>query len=71
MIYKSKFGDIYYEITGPEGKPVVLLCHGIGMDHRTFEGQVTALQGEYRVIVWDMPGHGRSTMSYMPLAMAK
>lgn len=63
MIYKSKFGDIYYEITGSEGKPVVLLCHGIGMDHRTFEGQITALQGEYRVIVWDMPGHGRSTMT--------
>jgi len=33
------------------------------MDHRTFAQQVTALQREYQVIVWDMPRHGRSTMT--------
>ncbi len=61
VIYKSKFGDVYYEITGAEGKPTVVFCHGVGMDHRTFQGQVTALQEDYRVVLWDMPGHGRST----------
>jgi len=31
------------------------------MDHRTFETQVQALEDRYRVIVWDMPYHGRSS----------
>ncbi len=63
MIYKSKYGDIYYELTGLKEKPVVVLCHGVGMDHRTFKKQVSALQREYQVIIWDMPGHGSSTMT--------
>jgi 3-oxoadipate enol-lactonase len=62
MICKSQCGDIYYEFTGPKGAPVVVLCHGVGMDHQTFEKQVSALEKEYQVIVWDMPGHGRSTL---------
>jgi pimeloyl-ACP methyl ester carboxylesterase len=63
MIYKSKYGEIYYEFTGLKGALVVVLCHGVGMDHQTFEKQVSALQKEYQVVVWDMPGHGRSTMA--------
>lgn len=62
MIHKSKFGDIYYEIFGPKGKPAVVLSHGVGMDYRTFDRQVSALKEHYQVIVWDMPGHGRSTL---------
>lgn len=64
MIYKSTFGDIYYEFSGIRGKPVVILCHGVGMDCQTFDEQVNALQSEYGVIVWDMPGHGRSTIAW-------
>lgn len=63
MIQKSNFGDIYYEVSGPKGKHVIVFCHGVGMDHRTFEHQVSALQGDYQVIVWDMPGHGQSTLT--------
>lgn len=61
-MFKSKYGEIYYELKGLPGAPVVILCHGVGMDHKTFEKQVFALEKEYRVLVWDMPGHGRSTM---------
>ena len=63
MLYKSKYGDIYYELTGQKGNPVIVLCHGIGMDHRTFAKQVDFLKKDYQVIVWDMPGHGRSTLT--------
>ena len=63
MIFKSTYGEIYYEISGKEEAPVIVLCHGVGMDHRTFEKQVEGLRGDYRVIVWDMPGHGYSSMS--------
>lgn len=63
MMYKSNYGEIYYELRGLPDAPVVILCHGVGMDHKTFEKQVLALEKEYRVLVWDMPGHGRSTMT--------
>lgn len=44
MFYESKYGDIYYEFTGRKGAPVVVLCHGVGMDHKTFAKQVSALE---------------------------
>lgn len=51
---------VYYEVHGPDRGPAVLFTHGVAMDHRTFDEQVSALADRYRVIVWDMPGHGRS-----------
>lgn len=60
--YKSKFGDIYYEFLVAEKKPVIIFTHGVGMNHKTFETQVEALKPNYSILVWDLPGHGRSTM---------
>lgn len=47
-------------IDGPEGAPVVAFTHGVTMDHRSFAPQVAALAGRYRVLTWDVRGHGRS-----------
>ena len=60
MIIKRDETRIYYEVHGPVDGPAVLCTHGVAMDHRTFDQQVSALADRYRVIVWDMPGHGRS-----------
>jgi pimeloyl-ACP methyl ester carboxylesterase len=61
MFLKNDVGTVYYEVYGPEEAPAVLFSHGVAMDHRTFETQVQALEDRYRVIVWDMPYHGRSS----------
>lgn len=61
MFLKNDVGTIYYEVYGPEEAPAVVFSHGVAMDHRTFETQVKALADRYRVIVWDMPYHGRSS----------
>ncbi len=61
-LLKSEYGDIYYELTGEKEKPVVIFTHGVGMDHQTFKMQVEALKSDYSVLVWDLPGHGRSTI---------
>lgn len=45
---------------GPADRPLVTLLHGATMDHRMFNAQVAALLPEYRVLVWDARGHGRS-----------
>lgn len=60
--YKSKYGDIFYEFSVGEEKPVIIFTHGIGMDRRTFKTQVEALTSDYNVLVWDLPGHGHSTI---------
>ncbi|HWS33050.1 MAG TPA: alpha/beta hydrolase [Actinoplanes sp.] len=47
---------------GGEGRAVVL-THGAGMDHTVFEPQATDLaKAGYRVITWDLPGHGASPL---------
>jgi pimeloyl-ACP methyl ester carboxylesterase len=49
---------IYYDDQG--SGPAVLLSHGYSATSRMWEGQVAALKAHYRVITWDMRGHGAS-----------
>jgi pimeloyl-ACP methyl ester carboxylesterase len=50
--------EIYCESRG--SGPAVLLSHGYGATSRMWDGQVAAFADRYRVITWDMRGHGRS-----------
>ena len=59
MAYLDRSGvKIYYEDHG--SGPAVLLSHGYSATSRMWEGQVDALKDRYRVITWDMRGHGES-----------
>ena len=59
MAYLDRDGvRIYYEDHG--SGPAVLLSHGYSATSRMWEGQVGALKDRYRVITWDMRGHGQS-----------
>ncbi len=49
-----------WEQFGPDDAPVLLLSHGWSLTHDTWYYQKKALAGEFRVIVWDMRGTGRS-----------
>ena len=55
----SEDEQIYHEVCG-KGEHVVL-CHGAGGNHALWYQQVPALVSQYRVIVWDQRGFGRST----------
>ncbi|HVC55413.1 MAG TPA: alpha/beta fold hydrolase [Stellaceae bacterium] len=50
--------SIHYEAAG-DG-PALLLSHGYGATCRMWDGQIAAFADRYRVIVWDMRGHGQS-----------
>jgi pimeloyl-ACP methyl ester carboxylesterase len=50
--------SIHYETHG-QG-PAILLSHGYGATCRMWDGQVAALTDRYRLILWDMRGHGQS-----------
>ena len=47
-----------YLATG-QGQPVVLI-HGVGLNKEMWGGQVVGLASKYRVIAYDMLGHGAS-----------
>lgn len=51
---------LHYGLAGPEDHPLVVLTHGATMDHRMFTAQIAALAPHYRVLAWDVRGHGRS-----------
>jgi len=62
MYYENDKGKVYYEVHGKEDNSSVLVfSHGICMDHQTFIPQIDALKDQYRIIIWDMPFHGKSS----------
>jgi pimeloyl-ACP methyl ester carboxylesterase len=50
--------NLYYEVAG-QGDPVVFI-HGLGSSARDWEYQVPFFAPRYRVVVFDVRGHGRS-----------
>ncbi|NKY52248.1 alpha/beta fold hydrolase [Nocardia vermiculata] len=55
--------EIAFADTAAAGS-VVVLTHGAGVDHTMFDAQIGALIDHgYRVITWDMRGHGESTLA--------
>jgi pimeloyl-ACP methyl ester carboxylesterase len=49
----------YYESTGM-GEPALLFVHGFCLSHEDWDIQVDRFRASHRVIVCDLPGHGRS-----------
>ena len=61
--------NIYYEDHG--SGPAVLLSHGYSATSRMWAGQVEALKDKYRVITWDMRGHGQTDSPADPAAYSE
>jgi 3-oxoadipate enol-lactonase len=49
-----------YELDGPEGAPVVALSNSLSTDLRMWNPQLPALAANYRVLRYDVRGHGQS-----------
>lgn len=60
---------IYYEEKGT-GETLILI-HGVGLDHAMWEQQVNKLSEHYRVIVYDMLGHGGSSHPPGPYSLSQ
>ena len=52
--------SLYVEQHGPIDAPPVILTHGWGLDSTIWRYLRRDLSGRFRVIVWDLPGLGRS-----------
>ena len=51
--------NVHFTVTG-RGPLTVVLTHGLAASEATWAAQVPAFAEHYRVITWDLRGHGRS-----------
>lgn len=59
----------FYKVTG-EGTPLIFI-HGVGLDHAMWEFQVKPFERHYRVITYDMMGHGESEKPHGPYTLSQ
>ena len=61
--------DLYYELTGPSGAPVVAFSNSIGTTLEMWDAQAEALSAHYRCLRYDTRGHGRSKVADHPVGI--
>jgi 3-oxoadipate enol-lactonase len=52
--------NIAYTLLGPQGAPVVVLGHALGSSSEIWGYQLPLLTTKFRVLAYDLPGHGES-----------
>ncbi|TDX27643.1 3-oxoadipate enol-lactonase/4-carboxymuconolactone decarboxylase [Modicisalibacter xianhensis] len=52
--------SVAYRLLGAEALPLVVLAHPLGMTQAVWDDLLPALLPRYRVLTWDLPGHGAS-----------
>jgi predicted alpha/beta-fold hydrolase len=51
---------LHVKVFGPDGVPTLVLTHGWTCELRFWTYQIQALSDRFRVVAWDLRGHGRS-----------
>jgi pimeloyl-ACP methyl ester carboxylesterase len=59
-----------YDLTGPEEAPVVVLIHGLGLTRGSTWGEIApVLVRHYRVLAYDLLGHGETVRPKGPVTL--
>ncbi|MDE3187064.1 MAG: 3-oxoadipate enol-lactonase [Acidobacteriota bacterium] len=53
---------LHYRFDGPEDRPVLVLSHSLGTDMTMWYDALPALAEQYRILRYDMRGHGKSSV---------
>jgi 3-oxoadipate enol-lactonase len=61
--------EINYEITGREGAPWLVLSHSLACSVRMWDPQVEAFKGSWRILNYDMRGHGATSAPATPYTL--
>ena len=61
-----KGGRVHYRFDGPAEAPVILLINSLGADLSMWDRQVPALMPQFRVLRYDVRGHGLSAVPLGP-----
>jgi 3-oxoadipate enol-lactonase/4-carboxymuconolactone decarboxylase len=59
----ARIGDstCYYRLDGADDRPVLVLVHSLGLDHGMWNPQASDLARHFRVLCYDIRGHGASS----------
>jgi 3-oxoadipate enol-lactonase len=60
MIFERKGCPIHYWLGGDPKAPLVVFTHGATIDHHEWDPTLPLVAAQYRVLAWDMRGHGLS-----------
>lgn len=58
--------SLHSEVTGPDDAPVLVLGPSLGTALGLFDAQMTALSDDWRIVRFDLPGHGGSATPSSP-----
>lgn len=61
--------ELYYEVSGKEGAPWLVLSHSLACTVRMWDPQVAAFKAKYRILNYDMRGHGASAAPSGPYSL--
>ena len=61
----------HYELEGPADAPVVAFSHSLAANLSLWDAQAAALRGRYRVLRYDIRGHGGSDVPPAPYTLAQ
>jgi len=61
--------EINYEVTGKEGAPWLVLSHSLACSVRMWDPTVEAFKGSFRILNYDMRGHGHTTAPKGPYTL--
>jgi 3-oxoadipate enol-lactonase len=66
---KVNGSELYYEVSGKEGAPWLVLSHSLACTTRMWDPQVAAFKDRYRILNYDMRGHGQSAAPAGPYSL--
>lgn len=58
-------------LTGPLDRPLIVFTHAAGIDHREWEGTIPIVAQAFRVLYWDVCGHGESRPAQRPFTLSR
>jgi 3-oxoadipate enol-lactonase len=69
MKAKVNGSELYYEVSGKEGAPWLVLSHSLACTTRMWDPQIAAFKDRYRILNYDMRGHGASAAPVGPYSL--
>lgn len=68
-VLERKGCSLHYWLAGREGRPLVVFTHGALVDHHAFDPQIPVVAKDFRVLTWDVRGHGQSQPMGVPFTV--
>ena len=70
MINADDGCPIHVEVSGSDSAPALMLSNSLGTTHEMWAHQMPALEKQFRVLRYDVRGHGNTAISDKPFGVA-